>query len=272
MSATAATPAPLIPVEPLGALSSAKTIAAYDMLACEYDDPAHATTRELERLSMIAFRSLDPKALTLCEHPALLELGAGRGALTAQIIALGGWKELLVSDPARAMYAELSRRFSDVPGLAVSSGTAESMLEASGSRFDVIVAGLADPFLNQSTLELGRAHMQAGSVFFATVPSRRWAHNEREHRLGIGVDRTRFRLRDGSHVEAASWTYDQGMLDELLWETGFDVLGAGTCTSDAMQSGDPPEVAWVLARAPGSPSGATRRTASTKVRGGASRR
>jgi SAM-dependent methyltransferase len=231
----------------LSAPSQADTIAAYARLAPEYDDAGHSTTRALERLSAEAFRRAAPLTHARTAQPTLLELGAGTGALTREVLAADGWSQLIATDPAPAMCARLQTLLGARTCVEAHVLDAAGALGAFGARADVVLAGLADPFLTPDTLDAAHASVRTGGVLFVTVPSHNWAAREREGRLGISVDRTRFLLRDGTPLEAASWSYDDPELLELILDAGFRSIGAGTCTAELPLHDARPELAWALA-------------------------
>jgi phospholipid N-methyltransferase len=228
--------------------SPGATIAAYGRLAGEYGDPRHETTRELERLSAAAFYAAKPLASSSTTKPAMLELGAGTGALSQAAMAGGHWSSLVLTDPAGAMCALLDKRFSGVRRIQVRQCHADSALRTYGPQSDFVFAGLADPFLNRETLAAAHFSIRAESLLFMTVPTHRWARRERAERLKIPVNRTRFLLRNGTRLEADSWTYDEEDLTALMRNIGFLVIDSGTNTSASKLHGASPEVAWALVK------------------------
>jgi hypothetical protein len=223
------------------------TIATYQQLADEYDDPLHSTTRALEELSNAAFRAAQPLRSS-DGTAAVLELGAGTGALTRAIVTDHRWRSLIVTDPVEAMCSQVRLHVGRRHDVETHRYDAAGALHAFGSRVSVVLAGLADPFVNSGFIASACAAMSAGGALFVTVPSRRWAQAEREHRLGVPIESTRFRLSDGTSLDAASFTYDAAGLTALVFQGGFSIIDSGTQTSEHPIHEAHPEVAWVLAK------------------------
>jgi SAM-dependent methyltransferase len=233
-----------------GTPSREESLATYERLAPEYAGPAHATTRALERLSIEAYRHAQPLARAARDRPDVLELGAGAGALTALLLPEQARGRLLVTDPAPGMLARLRPLLVEHERVDLRQATADVALQEGGGDADVVIAGLADPFLTPELLRTALARLHQDSVLFVTVPSRSWALAEREGRLHIPLESTRFRLLDGTELRATSWTYDEDELEKLCADCGFLPIEAGTCTDDSPAGGEEPaaEVAWVLAK------------------------
>jgi SAM-dependent methyltransferase len=223
-------------------------VAAYDGVAAEYDDNSHATTRALERLSLEAYRRARPLERVADASPTVLELGAGTGVLTSLLVSEPSRGKLIVTDPASGMLAAVERVVEGQENVEVRQANAETALSAYDRSVDVVAAGLADPFLTAGFLRASLPHFQRNGLLFLTVPSHRWALAERNERLDIPIESTRFRLASGAELMAASWTYDQSGLTNLVNGCGFAYIDGGTCTGKHSDGGPVPEVAWVLAR------------------------
>lgn len=230
--------------------TGAQSIAAYDLLADEYDADFHRTTRGLEQVGIAAIRAARlPDALSR-PGATVLEVGAGTGVLTEELLRpmRGGY--LVFSDPAPRMIARAAERLAGVekssPAVPMIAGASETATSV-GFRPDVIAAGLADPYLSRSSLEaLVRAGRRDTRVF-VTVPSRRWAIAERE-RLGIPIDRTRFRTVAGEEVVSRSVALDSPELRDLFEQSGLQEVESGMITAGNW-IGDPrPEIAWAVGR------------------------
>jgi len=218
------------------------------VLAPEYDRAEHGTTRILEALSREALAQAYEQAPEHHEIERILEVGAGTGALTRALLDTWPRAHALATDRSHEMLAVLDDKLGTVhTRLSTTHAEVSGVREVCDPAPDLIAAGLADPFLDASTLETLREISAAGTRLFVTVPSRRWAVRERTTRLGIPVDSTRFRLLDGSVVFAKSLTYDEEELRTLLAEAGFASVVTGTECSQSMWSR--PEVCWTLARA-----------------------
>jgi hypothetical protein len=221
---------------------------AYEHVAGEYDGAEHHTTRILENLSRRAVQCAYQQSHARPVH-TILEIGAGTGALTGAL--LGAWPDaqVIATDPSHEMLAVLERKHGSAAGrLATVLAEVSSAIAASGGSPDLVAAGLADPFLDPPSLRELRAGMPRGSRLLLTVPSRSWARRERTGRLGIPLDNTRFRLRDGSVVFAKSLTYDEPDMRRLVGAAGFVAPTVGTERSTEVWSA--PEVCWALGTAP----------------------
>ena len=234
-----------------GAPSESQSIATYDRLAVEYDDERHRTTRELERLSArsVAAARL-PRAL-VGPSPLVVELGSGTGALTGELAAQLRGCRLLISDPSARMLAQAMRRLDDsgTRGAAIPIvATAAETISRLGTAPAAIVAGLADPFLSAPLL---RAAVKAGcreTAILVTLPGATWARAERRDRLGIPVDRTRFRTSGDEVLYSRSLALDPPELAGLFADCGIKVLGSGSIVSEGPGWDPRPAVSWALGR------------------------
>ena len=219
---------------------------AYASLAGEYDDQEHRTTRVLEMLSARGFALGVRRVLGSHRVDSILELGAGTGALTIEMLRAWPHAHLLASDASSEMIEVLAAKLGDKHAgrLSYAVVTADQCSTLDVPPADIIGAGLADPFLDLSTLRALRAACDAGTLLFVSVPSHAWAQRERLERLGVSASTTRFRTRDGGIVLARSMTYDEHDLRALLAHAGFGVAAAGTERSDTLWS--QPEVCWAV--------------------------
>jgi SAM-dependent methyltransferase len=219
----------------------------YAALAAEYDDPEHRTTRVLEALSASSLRRAACGPLRDHDVELIVEVGAGTGALTSVLLKLWPRAALVASDASREMLEVLASKLT--PSDASRSTLAVADVQAFGRTCratpSLIVAGLADPYLDAAALTALRAASGDGTRLFVSVPSRHWARREREERLGISIATTRFRTRGGGIVFAPSSTYDENGLRQLLNSSGFDTTECGTERSDALWSR--PSVCWGVA-------------------------
>ncbi len=177
-----------------------------------------------------------------------MEVGAGTGALTGALLDSWPSARVLATDPSPEMLTVLARKLGVADGrLSTGCVDAARVEEVCHRPPDLIAAGLADPFLDVPNLRALRAICMAGTRLFVTVPSRRWAARERTERLGVPIDTTRFRLRDGMVVFTESLTYDEDELCTLLACADFSVEEVGAERSATIWSR--PEVCWAVASA-----------------------
>lgn len=222
---------------------------AYAALATEYDREEHHTTRILESLSGAGLRRAVAGPMHDREVGAVLEIGAGTGALTTLLLNVWPRARVLATDVSRDMLDILASKLAVNAGerLNVAVADVQNCVHLRAMRPAVIAAGLADPYLDAAGLEALRGVCDDGTRLFVSVPSRRWARRERINRLGIPIATTRFRACGGGILFAPSWTYDEDGLRDLLVMTGFRPLASGTERSDRLWSH--PETSWAVAAA-----------------------
>ncbi len=178
----------------------------------------------------------------------MLEVGAGTGVLTEALLRSMRDGYLVFSDPARGMVARATERLAGIgkssPAVPMIAGASE-MATKVGFSPDVIAAGLADPYLSHSLLQaLARVGGRDTRVF-VTVPSRRWAVAERQ-RLGVPIDRTRFRTAAGDEVFSRSLVLDASELRDLFEQSGLRRVESGTIAAEDWIGDPQPEIAWAV--------------------------
>jgi precorrin-6B methylase 2 len=227
------------------------TVAAYEAIAGEYDQPWHRTTRELERLSALALRSAPLDGVLSRPNPLVVELGCGTGAFSVELVKRMSGGQILLSDPAEGMLRRAMNRLAatdaGVANIALRAPAA-SVLSQLVSPPALIAAGLADPFLSQPLLRTALRAADPETRVVVTVPTHRWAMVERGKRLGIPIDQTRFRTVTGGAVRSRSLSLDANDLVELFASSGFAVIAHGTITADPGEWSPAPEVAWTIGR------------------------
>lgn len=219
----------LFEVSPSLAEIEAQTIAAYDLLASEYDSTTHATTRALERLSLRAFADLIDNTSVMSNAKRVLEIGCGTGALSTLLLrSSGGDVEFVFLDSSAKMLDQARARLNDLGTTRAvrylhSSIISNAICNNSGP-FDLIVCGLGDPyFIDCAILNMRRYCGQSASLV-VTLPERSWAQAERIYRLKIPINRTRYRLASGLIIYPFSFTYSEDELRGLLLQGGFEAL------------------------------------------------
>lgn len=235
------------------------TIAAYDALADEYDSSCHATTRELEKLSIsLLVRLLSNKHGDRqpgnSEFTYLCDIGCGTGIVPEEL-----WSRGLT--PSRLTMVDSSHRMLGHAASRIGNMVAETdFVQASVFRKDelpclppgaFVTAGLADPYCKRRALLNLRQSFASQGLLFLSVPSRRWALEERSKRIHVSPNRTRFRLRNGSVVVPFSYTYTEDELRALCTEAGFRIIRSGCEMAPGAgresEGSKPPEVVGVLA-------------------------
>jgi methyltransferase family protein len=224
----------------------AATVAAYDRLAREYDLPSHVTTRALEYASDLAWRQAEP-ALAARPPAWIVETGAGTGHTTRTLRRAFGSQHVVVSDPAPGMLDVARHTVPPSPLTSFRLATALEAIDGGIERHGLVVAALADPYLDDSLFRKLGGRSARGARVLITVPSRVWALRERTYRLGIPHDSTRFRLQDGTVVVASSFVYERDELAHLLQREGFAVLNSGKEAGPKLGGRPRPEIVWVIA-------------------------
>lgn len=222
------------------------TIETYDALADEYDRATHEATRSLEHASLTGLTD----AFTLIRrHDRILELGCGTGVATSVLLSRKQVQYILSSDPSIRMLARAVRKLPSVRAARIAwvQMTANNALSNS-SHFDLVVGSLADPYLDDRHARILAANLADHAHAFFSVPSRRWAVVERESRLGLPVEHTRFLSSNGSPLLARSYTYEPESLCDLFTSNGLHVVGSGWASGQRITDRPRPEISWVLVR------------------------
>ena len=231
-------------------VSVAETIAGYDELAYEYDYGTHETTRGLEEASLRGFASALP-LIELWSRSTVLELGCGTGLLTNELISQTNADQIVASDPSARMLDVAARKLPpsnrNGKSIILTRATAREALLMDPCN-DLIVASLADPFLDAAIPSAVATRLKPGGYTFFSVPSRAWGAEERGDRLNIHKGTTRFRTLTGQECRARSHTYDSHELSALFESTGLEILAGGLAHGHQIRRRPVPETAWVLAR------------------------
>jgi ubiquinone/menaquinone biosynthesis C-methylase UbiE len=128
-----------------------QTVAAYDLLAPEYDASTHVTTRILERLSLDAFADVIGASTIMADTSRILDIGCGTGALSrlllrsthrgVEFVFLDASAQML--DLARIRLKELAtqKAVRYFQASVVSNGLYDDL-----GHFDLVTCGLGDPY------------------------------------------------------------------------------------------------------------------------------
>ena len=238
----------------------AQTIAAYDLLALEYDSAAHATTRALEQLSLHAISCIIDNTSIISNTKRVLEVGCGTGALSTLLLRSSGEDVGFVLLDASAKMLEQARaRLRNTSSRRevryLHASILSSINRSNSGVFDVIVCGLGDPYFVDRAVSNIRQYCSHSAFLVVTLPEQSWAEAERIYRLKIPINRTRFRLASGLTVYPFSFTYSENELHKLMLRGGFEtqIIWSESLTSQAEHEGDPqlrpPTIVCALARA-----------------------
>lgn len=236
------------------------SIEAYNILAPEYDSLSHSTTRILENLSGILLSEY-LSSLRLPKDSAILEVGAGTGALGNRIYPLlGVVRELVISDPAPEMLKVLKSRFRNSQNrhsISFRNLSASKELYGLKNRFNAIFCGLADPYFSIESLIMLKSACKEGGYLLVTLPEIKWSIIERLNRLNVPLYRTRFQLKSGDFVFPLSFTYNWRQISEMMEESGFRLLKCKTkilniskynCLQKSIRSNPPAVIGFIAVR------------------------
>lgn len=184
---------------------------AYDVIASEYYDTGHITSRNFDHATQLALR----------DHPfhvpdtgLVLELGAGRGRATeflnlpaARIVQLDASAEMLTL-PTRE--PSLLRVLADAQCIPLMS-----------AQFAAVVGFLVDPFIGPRSVAEAHRMLVPGGRLLMTTPTQAWGTALRR-KLNIDVTTTRFRLLGTEQtVVLPSLLHSPDELTSMLTSAGF---------------------------------------------------
>jgi hypothetical protein len=168
---------------------------SYEHVAREYYDVrAHPTSHNLNRLSRLFIERRFPEPW---DGRRTLEVGAGASSVAALLHARGyGLEGLRITDSSPAMLRHSARWRADGATLDVCDASATG---AADGAYDILVAGLADPFNTPAFwAEAGRVLAVGGRALF-TTPSFEWSTRYRDA-AGDEAQTAEFVLTDGHRI------------------------------------------------------------------------
>jgi len=186
------------------------SLAGYDVLADEYYDASHKTSRNFDQTSAEALKDT---GTALPAEGLVLEVGAGRGR-AGEFLGTGGHRviqldnsaKMLTIEPREPCLLRILHRAEELPFLE--------------QTFSAVVAFLCDPFLGLDFLAEAYRVLREGGLFVATTPAYEWGAPLREQ-LNIGSATTRFFTRSGT-VLAPSVLVKREQLARMAETAGFD--------------------------------------------------
>jgi SAM-dependent methyltransferase len=181
----------------------------YDILAGEYYDDRHVTSRNFDAATILALSSRS----LLVPEGRTLEAGSGRGRCgeylglpPERVVQLDNSPTMLTISPRERASVRVCHDAEQLPFPA--------------SEFEVVAAFLCDPFLGLNFLAEARRVLQRGGLLIGTTPTKEWGDPLRRV-LGIDGMMTRFQLRDGRIVQVPSALYSSEHLNRMLCKAGF---------------------------------------------------
>lgn len=183
---------------------------SYDIIADEYYDVRHVTSRNFDDTTKIALRDRPFP----CEGGLVLEVGAGRGRAT----------EYLGVDGSRLIQLDSSEKMLSLPsreGCLLKMVADACAVPLASKQFTFVVGFLVDPFFGLDCLgEAFRVLKDDGQILL-TVPTKQWGDTLRAS-LKIDPRTTRFRLVDGEKsVVLPSVLHSPGQILDMLDVSGF---------------------------------------------------
>jgi SAM-dependent methyltransferase len=183
--------------------------AAYDILAEEYYEPRHKTSRNFDSATKEALESIDlriPSGL-------VLDVGSGRGRCgeylgiePARVVQLDNSIAMLSLKPREDAFIRILHDAEELP--------------FPDGEFACVAAFLCDPFLGLNFLAEARRVLSDGGILIGTTPSEQWGRPLRDA-LGLDPMVTRFVLAGGQEMTAPSAIYSNKQLHEMLRVVGF---------------------------------------------------
>lgn len=193
----------------------------YDVIAAEYYDPRHVTSRNFDQVTRAAFREthfFPPPGL-------VLEVGAGRGRANeflsiepSRIVQLDDSEAMLSVTPREPCLLKVLADARDVP--------------LCSQQFSAIVGFLVDPFMGADFVAQAFRLLTPNGRLLLTIPTRQWGVALRRT-LGINESTTRFKVfATDNLVVLPSHLFSKHELAGMLRVAGFrDVTIDDHCLS-----------------------------------------
>lgn len=182
----------------------------YDVLAQEYYDDSHRTSRNFDETTASYFRESPVKPPS---HGGILEAGSGRGRANEFL----GWPS------SRVIHLDSSRRMLRLDDRAECRARVQGdarQLPFADRFIDASCAFLYDAFNTPAFYdELSRV-LKPGGIFVGTLPHPVWGEALRES-MGICIDRAVFQVNDGSEVSVPSHLLYEPKLRSWMASCGF---------------------------------------------------
>jgi SAM-dependent methyltransferase len=185
--------------------------APYDIIAEEYYDMEHKTSRNFDQTTVEAFRGLKDR---VPDTGLVLDVGAGKGRCneylgidTNRIIQLDSSRRMLQLKPRENCLFRIKHRAESLPFL--------------DSEFSCVSAFLCDSFLGLNFLSEAYRVLSKNGMLIGTAPSYEWGVALREE-IQIEASITRFITKNGNLVTVPSILVPLEQLREMLIVVGFN--------------------------------------------------
>lgn len=187
-------------------------MSSYDLLADEYYDPRHITSRNFDAATNAYLRRAG------CGLPSvglILDAGAGRGRAT----------QFCNADPRRTVQVDISRSMLVLSGREPTVARVQcdaQVLPFRDASFAAVTAFLFDPFNEPRFYEGVSRVLIAGGRFLGTLPHEKWGRSLRAIR-GYSINKSRMIKRDGSVVERDSFLLSEAEIRRQIEAVGMVV-------------------------------------------------
>lgn len=204
---------------------------SYDVIASEYYDDGHKTSRNFDSATRLALQNID-----LPEFDGLiLEVGAGRGR--AQEYLKIDSMNIIQLDNSVQM---LSLEDREPSLLRVRADACE--LPFHNSQFGGVVGFLVDPFFGLNFLSEAIRVLKENCFLFLTMPSASWGVSCRES-IGISSEETRFKILGTEEiVKLPSVLKSTNMINQMLDKTGFRNINISSHSMDPADETVSPDI------------------------------
>jgi len=190
---------------------------AWDIMANEYYLEVHKTSRNFDAV----IHNYLPKIIPRLHSGGLyLDLGGGRGRL----------KELYTDTSFNIVVGDISLAMMKTR---INSPTSAGYIQMDafripfkGNTFDGIFSLLGDPYSLPGAFKEVLRILKSGGFFFIALPTKIWAENLRPL-LGVEMNQTVFKTRNGRPLKIPSFLYDSKDLQEILSDIGFGQVKTG---------------------------------------------
>lgn len=199
-------------ISSLSEVHSAAPHAGYDIIADEYYEPRHVTSRNFDAATRAYLRE---QPFSYPNYGLALDLGAGKGRLS----------EYCGIAPTRIVHADVALRMLTLPQreLALGRIAADALtLPFKAGAFTIVAAFLFDPFNERGFFAQVARVMRSGGVFIGTIPHYEWGLALRS---GMGrADEAIFVLKSGQRIARPSILSRPEQLADDLTGVGLHIV------------------------------------------------